>query len=177
MNGFMVAGVVTGLIIGLAVAAILMRFTKKDKKEKFTYDERQKAARGEAYKYAFYVLIIYNAVYALLDMALEKPWAESLTGQFIGICLAVLVHIIYSIWHECYFSMNEEPKRVLLFFGIIAAVNAVIAVMQALEGELVENGMLTNQCANLIVAVMFGAVLIALALKWQQKKNEAEEED
>lgn len=177
MNGFMLAGAVTGVVIGLIIAAVLMRFTKKNKNEKFTYDERQKAARGEGYKYAFYVLIIYNAAYAILDMALAKPWAELMTGQLIGICLAVLVHIIYSIWHECYFSMNEEPKRVLIFFGAISVINVIIAVMQGLDGELIENGMLTNQCANLIVAIMFGVVLIALALKWQQKKREVEEED
>lgn len=177
MNGYMLAGTITGVIIGLIIAAFLLRFTKKDKKEKFTYDERQKVARGEGYKYAFFVLIVYNAGYGILNMVLEHPWAEDLTGLMIGVCLAVLVHIIYSIWHECYFSMNEEPKRVLLLFGIISVVNIAIAINQGIHGELIENGMLTNNCANLVVAIMFGGIMIALAAKWFQKKNEVEEED
>lgn len=176
MNGHMIAGTITGVILGLVIAALLLRFAKKDKKEKFTYDERQKAARGEAYKYAFFVLIAYNAGYGILDMMLEKPWAENLTGLMIGVCLAVLVHIIYSIWHECYFSMNEEPKRVLLLFGIISIVNVLIAINQGMHGELIENGMLTNNCANLVVAIMFGGIMIALAAKWYQKKGEVEED-
>ncbi len=60
MNGYMLAGTITGVILGLIIAAILLRFAKKDKKGKFTYDERQKAARGEAYKYAFFTLVVYN---------------------------------------------------------------------------------------------------------------------
>ena len=123
MNGYMLAGTITGVILGLIIAAILLRFAKKDKKEKFTYDERQKAARGEAYKFAFFTLVIYNAAYGIIDMALEIKWTETLTGLMIGVCIAILVHVVYSIWHECYFSLNEEPKKVLLLFGIISVVN------------------------------------------------------
>jgi len=177
MNGYLLAGTVTGVVVGLVIAAVMLRFAKKDKKEKFTYDERQKVARGEAYKYAFYTLVIYNAAYGIIDLALEKPWAETLTAVMIGICLAVLVHVVYCIWHECYFSMNEEPKRVLIFFGVISVVNVIIAVMQGMNGELIENGMLTNSCANLIVAIMFGVILIALAAKWKVKQAEPEEEE
>lgn len=177
MNGYMLAGTITGVILGLIIAAILLRFAKKDKKEKFTYDERQKAARGEAYKFAFFTLVIYNAAYGIIDMALELKWAETLTGLMIGVCIAILVHVVYSIWHECYFSLNEEPKKVLLLFGIISVVNVLIAINQGIHGELIENGMLTNSCANLVVAVMFGIIMIALAIKTALKKAEVEEED
>ena len=177
MNGYLLAGTVTGVVVGIVIVAVMFRFVKKDKKEKFTYDERQKAARGEGYKYAFFTLVIYNAVYGIVDMSLEKPWAESMTAVMIGVCLAVLVHVVYCIWHECYFSMNEEPKRVLIFLGAISVINVIIAVMQGRNGELIENGTLTNSCANLIVAIMFGVVLIALAVKWRAKKAELDEED
>ncbi len=177
MNGYLLAGAVTGVAVGLIIAAVAMTFMKKNRKEKFTYDERQKAVRGEAYKYAFFTLVIYNAAYGILDMALEKPWAENMTGMMIGVCLAILVHVVYCIWHECYFSMNEEPKRVLIFFGVISVINVIIAVMQGLNGELIENGMLTNRCANLTVAIMFGAILVALVVKWSTKKAEVEGEE
>jgi hypothetical protein len=175
MNGYLLAGMVTGIVVALVIAWVGLRFTKKDKKEKFTYDERQKAARGEAYKYAFFTMIIYNAAYGLLDLA-GIIWAETMTGLMIGVCIAILVHVSYSIWNECYFSMNEEPKRVLVFFGVISVINTVIAVMQGLDGELIENGMLTNNCANLVVAVMFGVIMIVLAAKWMTKNNELEED-
>lgn len=177
MNIYMFAGAVTGLVVGLVIAAILLNLAKKNRKEKFTYDERQKAIRGEAYKIAFYVLVCYNAAYGLVDMVLEKPWAENLTGVMIGVCLAVTVHVVYSIWHECYFSMNEEPKRVLLLFGIISIINVVIAVGQGAHGKLIENGMLTNNCANLVVAIMFFCIMITLLVKWQVKKKEIDAEE
>ena len=99
-----------------------------------------------------------------------------MTGVMLGICLAVLVHVVYCIWHECYFSMNEEPKRVLILFAIISVINVIITVRQGLAGELIENGMLTNQCANLMVAVMFGIIMVALAIKTLLKKREGEED-
>lgn len=177
MNIYMAAGVVTGVVVGLIISAILLTMAKKNKKEKFTYDERQKIARGEAYKYAFYVLVIYNAVCGLLDMALEVRWAEEITVMLIGICLAVIVHVIYSIWHDCWFSMNEEPKRVLVIFGVVAVINVIVAVIQGLNGELIVNGMLSGYCANLVVAVMFFVILIALAIKACMKKKEFDAED
>jgi len=177
MNGFMIAGMITGVVLGLLIAAVLLRFAKKDKKEKFTYDERQHIARGIGYKYAFFTLVIYNVAYGIFDMATEIKWVENFTGMMIGVCLAVLVHIVYSIWHDCYFSMNEEPKKVLILFGVICVVNVGIAVVQGINGELIENGVLTNNCANLIVSIMFGVILIVLAAKNQLKKNEVEEED
>ena len=176
MNGFMLAGVITGIVVGLVIAGIGMTFTKKNRKEKFTYDERQNTSRGVGYKYAFFTLLIYNAVCGCIDMAIEIPWAEPLTVAIIGIALSVLVHVIYCIWNECYFSMNEEPKRVLIFFAIIAVINVIIAIMQGRAGELIENGVLTNQCANLIVAIMFGIIMIALAIKTALKKCEVEED-
>ena len=122
-------------------------------------------------------MVIYNAAYGIIDMALEIKWTETLTGLMIGVCIAILVHVVYSIWHECYFSLNEEPKKVLLLFGIISVVNVLIAINQGIHGELIENGMLTNSCANLVVAVMFGIIMIALAIKTVLKKAEVEEED
>lgn len=177
MNGYLLAGTVTGVVVSLVIAAVAMTFTKKNRKEKFTYDERQKTARGEGYKYAFFTLVVYNAAYGIIDMSLTKPWTENMTGMMIGVCLAILVHVVYCIWHECYFSMNEEPVKVLAFFGIISVINVIIAVIQGLHGELIENGMLTNNCANLIVAVMFGVILFALAVKGYVKKEAAEEEE
>lgn len=176
MNGYMAAGMITGIVISIILVKLMFRFTKKNKKEKFTYDERQQAARGFGYKYAFFTLVIYNVIYGIVDMFAGIEWAETFTAMMIGVCLAVLVHVVYSIWNECYFSMNEEPKKVLLIFGIICAVNAVIAVMQGMNGELIQNGMLTENCANLIVAVMFGVIMIALAVKAEMKKREVEED-
>ena len=177
MNGFMLAGVITGIVVGLVLVAVGLTFIKKDKKEKFVYDERQTAARGTAYKYAFFTLMIYNVILACVDIALDKPWAEPMAAEMIGICLALIVLVVYCIWHDCYFSMNEEPKKVMIFFGIVFILNAIIGVVAGVNGHLIESGMLTNQSANLIVAVLFGAVFAALAIRTATNKDEGEEED
>lgn len=173
MNGYMIAGVITGLIVAFILVMVGMNFTKKNRKEKHTYDERQVAARGVGYKYAFITLIVYNVIYGLVDMMLPEPWAEDLTGLMIGVCLAAVVHIVYSIRHDCYISMNEDPKKYKIFIAVLAIINGVAAVFQGLNGELIEDGMLTNNCANLIVALVLAAVLVAMGTK----KCDDEEED
>ena len=175
MNGYMIAGIITGMLVGFVLVAMGMKMTKKNKKEKFTYDERQAAARGVGYKYAFITLVIYNVVYGILDLVLAHPWAEDLTGLMIGVCLAVVVHISYSIRHDCYFSMNEDPKKVKALIAILTIINAAIAVIQGLNGELVQDGMLTNKCANLVVAIVLAAVLVALVINKQDEEIDEEE--
>ena len=172
MNGIMFAGIVTGIVVGVVLALIGAKYTKKNKTEKFTYDERQQAVRGDGYKYAFYTLMIYNVIYACLDIVLDKPWAEPLAGVMVGICLALVVMVIYCIWNDCFFSLNEEPKKVLIFFGVITVINAIIAVIHGINGKLIVDGILTNNSANLIVAVMFGVVMIALAVRNTAGKEE-----
>ena len=177
MNIYWAAGVISGVIVGLIIAGIMLTMMKKNRKEKFTYDERQQAMRGVAFKYAFFTLVCYNAAYGLFDLATDIKWANEITAMLIGICLAVLVHVVYSIWHECYFSMNEEPKRVLIVFGVVSLINMVIAVGQGMRGELIENGMLTYSCANLVAAIMFFCILLALLIKWQVRKKEIDAEE
>ena len=56
------SGLVFGLIIGLAIAAILIKAANKDGKFKTKYDERQEAVRGKAYKYSFYTLLFFDVL-------------------------------------------------------------------------------------------------------------------
>ena len=52
-------------------------------------------------------------------------------------------------------------------------VNVALGVMVILDGDMVEDGLLTFPAANLLIAAMFAALLITMALK---RRKDAREE-
>lgn len=54
------------------------------------YDERQVLARGRAFMWGFFTLMICLMVYGMLDMLIDR-WCDTLTGCIICICAALLL--------------------------------------------------------------------------------------
>lgn len=165
MNTTMLAGIICGFIVGIILVAMILRYTKTNGKVKCEYDERQEIIRGKGFKYAFFTLLIFNALYGMIDLTLERPVADNIVVLMTGIILSVLVYAGYAIWHECYFALNENPVKVLVSFGIISAVNFVLTGIYASEGWLVYDGKLTFYCTNFLAGMMFVVICAMLGLK------------
>ena len=93
MNGniFMSAGVAVGIFVGLIVALFLIKLANSNRKVKSEYDERQLRVRGDAYRYAFYTVVIWEAVLIVLaygDFHLPVP---DLALHFAGIVAGVIL--------------------------------------------------------------------------------------
>ena len=68
MNGniYKSAGVTFGIIIGLILAIALILISNNNRKIKSEYDERQLRVRGDAYRYAFYTVLICEVILFIL---------------------------------------------------------------------------------------------------------------
>lgn len=166
-------GLMCGAIVGILFAIIIMKMTKTDGSIKCKYDERQKLVRGEAYKYGFWTLIIYNACYGILSDLVEKV-ADNLTVIVIGIFLAAAIQICYSIWNDAYFSLNENRKKMFFVFGILGVTNMSMGLINLFSGECFENGQLTFRSINLFCGLFFIVIFIADRLKNKENKKEME---
>ena len=95
-------------------------------------------------------------------------------GVVFGIMLGVGVYAVYCIWHEGYFALNENPKRVLIAFTVIAAANFWIAAANIIDGVMVENGMLTFRSMNLFCGIMFLVIVAALFFRkrWNAREGQ-----
>ena len=62
MNSFASFGLPVGIMVGLVLVVILLKYINRDKKLKTEYDERQKIARGRSYMFGFYALVISNVI-------------------------------------------------------------------------------------------------------------------
>ena len=102
-------GVATGVAVGLVLALVIVRTVNRDRKLRTEYDEMQKLARGQAYKYAFYAVMIYEALVCWLSMGIELP-AEQSVIHFFGIFVGITVQACYCIWKDAY--IGHEPEKV-----------------------------------------------------------------
>ena len=93
-NSARIIGVVTGIIVGLIVAVFVFRYVHRNKKLYTEYDEMQRQIRGEGYKYAFYTVLILEAVLCVLTMGMELP-AEQHVIHFFVITEATAMMIMY----------------------------------------------------------------------------------
>lgn len=155
---------ITGLVVGVALAAAILFFVGKrlhtDGSRKPKYDERQELLRGRGYKIAFFVTLVYLVIYGLL---LQKVFAP-LPGAFLGIVLGVTVYASYTIWKDAYFALNEKRRGYMLLFAVIALINILGGAGQL--DTMMMNGVVTGGGSiNFMCAALMLVVLVELAIK------------
>ena len=128
-------GVATGVAVGLVLALIIVRTVNRDRKLRTEYDEMQKLARGQAYKYAFYAVMIYEALVCWLSMGIELP-AEQSVIHFFGIFVGITVQACYCIWKDAYIGLNTNLKRYIILVGKfqLQTINLLCGLMFAAIG-------------------------------------------
>lgn len=167
-------GVVCGVLIGVIVLVILMKWMKKDGSYKCKFDERQELVRGRGFKYGFYTMIVCNMVYAVVATAFDKPIIEAWTAMILIAILGVVVYAVYSIWNEGYLALNENPKRVMIGFGAIAIFNIAISIMNLKHGRLIEDGIIQPEIVNLLCGLML-LLIVAVMMVKKRMTTEGEE--
>lgn len=167
-------GIVCGVAIGLILIMFLLKWTKKDGSSRCKFDERQQLVRGRGFKYAFFSLVICNAVYAAADTVMEDKLMDVPMGICSCVVISVGVYACYCIWNEGYFALNESPKRVLVAFILIALLNFAVFARSVIRNGIFENGVLSTGCMNLLCGVLFLVIFAVLLLKQMQNRREAE---
>ena len=130
-------GVISGVLIGLVIAVIMLRFVNKNKKMTAEYDEMQKLVRGRGYMYAFYTVLVFEALMCVLSVTL---------------------HACYCIWHNAYVGLNMNLKRYVIIMAVVSVFNLWVAFTAWREGELFSDGMFRAQTINLLCGLMFAVI-------------------
>ena len=168
MNAWFAGGVLAGI---LAVA--IYGIWKKRKENAPRYDERQAQARANAAKLALEVLSALMLVNGFVREAWQFAWAGPFMETVVLLLIAGTVYVLRCVWTDAYFALREKPKTWGRIFAAMLVVNAALGVMVILDGDMVEDGLLTFPAANLLIAVMFASLLITMALK---RRRDAREE-
>ncbi len=171
--GFIV-GALVGLVLCIVLIKALLGWKGACRRE---YDERQQLAIGKGYKYGYYAMLIYIAVYALFDLMTGIHWCEVYTGLFIGVLLSVGIFGVVCIRNDAYLPLKQSPCRYITMFLVLGALNLGIGALHYVdEGTFVENGMLNNSIVNPLVGLLLVVLAVALWVKTLHEKNARETE-
>ncbi len=156
-------GVAVGVTIAVVIWVVAVSLRKKRSGDAPQFDERQLAVRAKAYSSAFFTLLGYLAVVALLDSVAGVRWCDLYTACFFGMMLALDVFVVAAIRSDAYFGIHERPVASIVLFAFVAVLNLGVAIARFATGEpLLENGLLTRESSmNLILGIAFVPVTAA----------------
>lgn len=169
-------GFLVGFFVVILVFVCALIFSKKSRSLRCKYDERQELIRARGFKYAFFTLFFYNLLDSLIGVAAEK-YVERSVVVFFGVFLGILVYGIYVIWNDGYFSLNDNPKRIILIMTSLTILNLLIGINHIRHGELWIDGVLSISSVNLMCGIALLIMLIVLLIKNTFKKETENAED
>lgn len=137
------------------------------------YDERQILARGRAFMWGFFTLMLCLMAYGFTDMLIE-PWCDTLTGCVICICVSLLVFASICIRQDAFAGIGRNRKRNQTVLLVLTLVNLMFGVSHVIDGDLLREGLLCFRSVNLIVGVTTGLVLLVYWLHGLREWGEAE---
>ena len=162
MNGnlFKSAGVAIGILIGLILAFALILIANNNRTVRSEYDERQLRVRGDAYRYAYYSMIICEVILLILSIGEVTLPVPDYVLHFGGILIGCLVLSTYCIWKDAYWGLNNNRRR----YGIILVVAGLLNAIP-LFGAVSHKSTLDFPYVNLLTCVMLLVVGAELLLK------------
>lgn len=168
--GFIV-GIIAGCILLAVFGAITRTKRRKDGKMRCEFDERQEIVRGRGFKYGFFALLLTNLVSGFYFELSETVVTDAFTFCVFTCCVGICVYVVYCIWNDAYFALNEKRNRLLAVFIFTFALNLLCGIRNLLTDEGDEVSGLTN----LLISVMFCVIFLTLLLKKKKDKKEAED--
>lgn len=166
-------GLVLGMAVGALAGVVIVALLFKKKVLNCTFDERQERVRGQAFKRAFFTLVIILFVYGCAETAFGR-WCDTLTGMTLCVAVSLVVFAVNCIVKDAYMSLMEKPRQVMTLFALLTVFNLGLGVLYGLHGELVEDGVLTFRATNPIVGVMTLVVLVVYIVNFLLRGKEAE---
>ena len=170
-------GVAVGILVGLIIAVVLVRFANKNKKYKTEYDERQIKVRGDAYRYAFYTVVVFEVILFLLKLGEVSRPVHDAVIHIAGVLLGCIVLCVYSIWKDAYWGINNNRKRYGIVMLLCGVFNLIPVVAAFADGSMVQDGIVTGPVINLMVCVMMLLIGAELLLKHILEKRSDQPED
>ena len=169
------AGVFVGLAAGLLAGLAFIKFLFKKKVLDMHFDERQERARGKAFQYGFFTLLIAAYAYGVSDVLLGR-WCDVLTGVTLCVALSLCVFAVTCILKDAYLSLREKPRTVMTMFALLSTINLGFGGMYALSGDLVEDGVLTFRAVNPIIGAAVLVILIVYIVNYLLRPRDEEAE-
>lgn len=168
-----VAGVLVGIGSAAVVIAVMAAVRKKQGRPKPEYDERQMAARGVAYRWAFLTLMLSLAVNTGVE-AIWGPWAKPGVSAWMLIFLSVGVFVVVCVRRDAYFAVAQDPKASLWLFGAVVVLQIPNIIITLRSGGFVEDGLLTWDALSPASGVLFLVLTVCAIVRLRRQREDDE---
>ena len=158
---------------GILIAAAAKSQPKKKKKQIF--DERQIAAQGTAYKWAFWTMFGYYLLYATVCGAMEIVWCDPFLGAFLGVIVGATVFALICVFRDAYFRPDQSRKSEIVVINLICCSQGLIGLMNLSDGTVIEDGVLSADALQLFLLLMGLVLDVAFIVKHRMEKREEQE--
>lgn len=155
----------TFIVLFVAILAVRIMIQKTQSKKGNNFDERQLMLRSRAYQRGFMTILGYSVFYALATMLLEKSFMQDGVSTLIGAFIGLIVFAVECIWNDAFFYVQNKPSTYLIICAIVVISNGLAAIDTIKAGELIQNGILTSNCLQLVCAVTFLVIAVAIIVK------------
>lgn len=164
------------VVIYLGYSAVLIiSAAKSAPKKKDKYDERQIAAQGQAYKWAFFSMCVYYLLYVCICGAADLVWCDPFLGAFLGVILGVTVFAVICVMRDAYVAPDQSKTSVLVPINVICVSQGLIGVTHLIQGTVIENGVLSVDSLQLFGLLMGMIVDAAFLVKRRMERREEQE--
>ena len=165
-SSFSAIALAVGILVGLLIVVIVMKFINRDNNVKTEYDERQKVVRGRSYMYAFYGIVIANAIMLVVrTYDVEIIRMLGLNAFFIPILVGIVVQVSHAIFNDSYMGLNNNMNRFIIFMSLISIFNLVAGILSWAEEGFIQNGEVYPTFINLEVGIVFIIICIEMLIK------------
>lgn len=168
-----VAGVLVGIGSAAVVIAVMAAVRKKQGRPKPEYDERQMAARGVAYRWAFLTLMLSLAVNTGVE-AIWGPWAKPGVSAWMLIFLSIGVFIVACVRKDAYFAVAQDPKASLWLFGAVVVLQIPNNIITLRSGGFVEDGLLTWDALSPASGALFLVLTVCAIVRLRRQREDDE---
>ena len=168
-----VAGVLVGIGSAAVVIAVMAAVRKNQGRPKPEYDERQMAARGVAYRWAFLTLMLSLAVNTGVE-AIWGPWAKPGVSAWMLIFLSVGVFVVVCVRRDAYFAVAQDPKASLWLFGAVVVLQIPNIIITLRSGGFVEDGLLTWDALSPASGALFLVLTVCAIVRLRRQREDDE---
>lgn len=145
-------------------------------KEADRFDERQVIARAKAGNMAFCILLMTLFANWGLKILFGRAWATPDAEVSVLIAPAFGAYVARCIYTGAYFQLREDGRWFKWLCAGWVALGAAVAWQTISRGSLIEDGMLTSDCSTPLLALIYLAALVAMALKRVKDRREEKRE-
>ena len=168
-----VAGVLVGIGSAAVVIAVMAAVRKKQGQPKAEYDERQLAARGIAYRWA-YMTLIFSLLAITGVETIWGPWAKPGVAVWMMIFLSIGVFIVACVRKDAYFAVAQNPRTYLWLFGAVVVLQIPNIIITLRSGGFVEAGLLTWDALSPASGALFLVLTGCASVRLRRQREDDE---